>query len=149
MLAAKGRKTPEESCSQNENLANSLAAQWLGLHSFSAEGIGSIPGQETKIRQPAYTWTKSQEQQQSESLLLSSEIDLSEIVSKSYELFPLLRMGHVLGLPRWPENLPANRRLGVHPWAGKIPSRRLWQPSQYSCLENPMGRESWWATYNS
>ena len=24
--------------------------------------------------------------------------------------------------------------------------RRKWQPLQYSCLENPMGRGAWWAT---
>ena len=24
--------------------------------------------------------------------------------------------------------------------------RRAWQPIQYSCLENPVGREAWWAT---
>ena len=30
---------------------NSLAAQWLGLHAFTAEGAGSIPGWGTKILQ--------------------------------------------------------------------------------------------------
>ena len=64
-----------------------MAAQWLGLHAFTAEGIGSIPGQETKIQQPARKWPKTQ-QQQNESLLLFSEIDLNEIISKNYELFP-------------------------------------------------------------
>ena len=28
---------------------NSLVVQWLGLHTFTAKGPGSIPGQETKI----------------------------------------------------------------------------------------------------
>ena len=28
----------------------------------------------------------------------------------------------------------------------KIPWRRKWQPTQYSYLENSMGREPWWAT---
>ena len=28
-----------------------LAAQWLGLHTFTAEGVGSVPGQGTKIPQ--------------------------------------------------------------------------------------------------
>ena len=32
---------------------NSLAVQWLGLCAFTAEGLGSIPGQETKIPQAA------------------------------------------------------------------------------------------------
>ena len=32
---------------------NSLAVQWLGLHNFTAEGTGSIPGQESRIPQAA------------------------------------------------------------------------------------------------
>ena len=28
---------------------NSLTVQWLGLHAFTAEGLGSVPGQGTKI----------------------------------------------------------------------------------------------------
>ena len=30
-------------------LANSLVIQWLGLHTSTARGLGSIPGQGTKI----------------------------------------------------------------------------------------------------
>ena len=30
---------------------NSLAVQWLGLRTFTAKGVGSIPGQGTKIPQ--------------------------------------------------------------------------------------------------
>ena len=32
------------------------------------------------------------------------------------------------------------------PWLGKIPCRRKWQLTLYSCLENLMDREAWWAT---
>ena len=32
-------------------IGNSLAVQRLGLHTFTAEGVGSIPGQGTKIPQ--------------------------------------------------------------------------------------------------
>ena len=49
-------------------------------------------------------------------------------------------------------NLPANvghiRDIGLIPGLG-IPWRRAWQPTQYSCLENPMDREAWQATVNS
>ena len=31
-------------------------------------------------------------------------------------------------------------------WVGKIPWKRAWQPTQYSCLENPIDRGVWWAT---
>ena len=35
----------------NQNIRNSLVVQWLGLHVFTAKGMGSIPGQGTKIPQ--------------------------------------------------------------------------------------------------
>ena len=37
------------------------------------------------------------------------------------------------------------RRCGCEPWVGKISWRRKWQPTQYSCLENPMDRGAWQA----
>ena len=38
------------------------------------------------------------------------------------------------------------KRMGFDPWIGKIPQRRNGNPLQYSCLENPMDRGTWWAT---
>ena len=32
---------------------NSLAVQWLGLHAFTAEGLGSVPGGGAKMPQAA------------------------------------------------------------------------------------------------
>ena len=32
------------------------------------------------------------------------------------------------------------------PWVGKIPWRKKWQPTPYSCQENPMDRGTWQAT---
>ena len=46
-------------------------------------------------------------------------------------------------------NTPAKwwyKRLGFDPWVGKILWRKASQPTQYSCLENPMDRRAWWAT---
>ena len=40
--------------SLNPTVGNSLAVQWLGLCAFTAEGLGSIPGEGTKI--PQATW---------------------------------------------------------------------------------------------
>ena len=37
---------------QLRNIWNSLAVQWLGLHDFTAEAPGLVPGWETKIPQP-------------------------------------------------------------------------------------------------
>ena len=36
---------------------------------------------------------------------------------------------------------------GFNSWFGKIPWRKRWQPLQYSCLENPMNRGAWQATF--
>ena len=41
---------------------------------------------------------------------------------------------------------PANGedvRLRFDPWVRKIPWRRVWQPTPYSCLENPVDRGAW------
>ena len=56
----------------------------------------------------------------------------------------------LLAHPRWCQvvkNPPANTgNARDDPWVGKIPWRRKWQPTQYSCLENPMDRGAWRAT---
>ena len=36
--------------------------------------------------------------------------------------------------------------VGFNRWVRKIPWRRKWQPTPYSCLENPMDRGAWRAT---
>ena len=36
--------------------------------------------------------------------------------------------------------------LGSIPGSGRSPGEGNGYPLQYSCLENPMGREAWWAT---
>ena len=48
------------------------------------------------------------------------------------------------------KNLPANagdaRDMGSIPWLGRSPGMGNGTPLQYSCLENFMTREAWWAT---
>jgi len=50
------------------------------------------------------------------------------------------------------KNLPASagdtRDLGLIPGLGRSPGVRNGNPLQYSCLENPMNRGIWWATYS-
>ena len=49
----------------------------------------------------------------------------------------------LFGLPWWLRWLKIRlqcRRPGFDPWVGKIPWRRKWQPGQYPCLVNSMGR---------
>ena len=47
------------------------------------------------------------------------------------------------------KNLPANagdiRDTGLVPGSGRSPGEGHGNPFQYSCLENPMDREAWWA----
>ena len=45
------------------------------------------------------------------------------------------------------KNLPANAGdVGLTPGLGKSPGEGNGNPLQYSCLENPMDGEAWWAT---
>ena len=48
------------------------------------------------------------------------------------------------------KSLPANtgdiRDAGSIPGSGMYPGGGHGNPLQYSCLENPMDREAWWAT---
>ena len=44
--------------SKNPITGNSLAAQWLGFHTFTAKGVGSVPGQGTKIPQAMWCGQK-------------------------------------------------------------------------------------------
>ena len=50
------------------------------------------------------------------------------------------------------KNLPANanagdvRDTGSIPGSGRSPGEGNGNTFQYSCLENPMDREAWWAT---
>ena len=41
---------------------------------------------------------------------------------------------------------PQCGRPGFHPWVGKSPWRRKWQPTPVSCLENPKDGGAWQAT---
>ena len=47
------------------------------------------------------------------------------------------------------KNPPVNAgdmRHGFDSWVRKTPGGGHGNPRQYSCLENPMDREAWWAT---
>ena len=48
------------------------------------------------------------------------------------------------------KNLPVSagdkRDAGLIPVSGRSPGEGNGNPLQYSCLENPMDREGWWAT---
>ena len=64
--------------------------------------------------------------------------------------FPVtIRLCTIPGLPRWlsgKESACQCKRHEFHPWVGMIPWKRNGNPLQYSCLENPMDRGTWWAT---
>ena len=57
---------------KNTTNGNSLAVQWLGLPAFTAEGLGSVPSQGTKILQA--TWhSQKQKQKQNKRHNLAKE----------------------------------------------------------------------------
>ena len=73
---------------------------------------------------------------------LKNFYDLASDITLNYS-------GYTLGLPQWlsgKEPTYQCRRHRFDPWIRKIPWRRKWHLVQYSCLENPMDREAWWAT---
>ena len=48
------------------------------------------------------------------------------------------------------KNLPAmQENLGSITWSGKSPAGGNGKPLQYSCLENPRDKGSWWVTVYS
>ena len=58
-------------------------------------------------------------------------------------------MSEVVKLPRWlsgKESTCNSADMGSIPGSGRYPGVRNGNPLQYSCLENPMDREAWWAT---
>ena len=69
-----------------------------------------------------------------------------------YSLFPLNKPGkQVSQVALVIKNPPANAgdtRDGSIPGSGRSPGVGNGTRLQYSCLENSMGREAWWATYS-
>ena len=67
--------------------------------------------------------------------------DLSEILERIYKDYRASPVAQTV------KNLPANAGdTGLIPGSGRSPGERSGNPLQYSCLENPMDREAWWAT---
>ena len=80
-----------------------------------------------------------------EALLVPSS-SYSQTYKNIFHLIPYIRN---VGLTWWfssKESTFQCRRCGFNPWVGKIPCKRKWQPTQYSCLGNPINRGAWWAT---
>ena len=63
-----------------------------------------------------------------------------------------LKLANIIRLPRWHSGKESgcqcrrHKRRRFHPCVAKIPWRKNGNPFQFSCLENPMDRGSWWAT---
>ena len=64
ILQLKKKKGKKEK--RNSEPGNSLAVQWLGLGAFMARGLGSIPGEGTKILQAAWQGQKKKEKRNSQ-----------------------------------------------------------------------------------
>ena len=70
-------------------------------------------------------------------------------LAKCGTVWPLKNNG---GLPQWLSSKESTYSAGVIgsmgliPGLGRSPSGGHGNPLQYSCLENPMDREAWWAT---
>ena len=65
------------------------------------------------------------------------------------KIFNLYNVMSLVGFPcsSVAKNPPANARdVGSIPGSGRSPGEGNSNPLQYSCLENSMDREAWWAT---
>ena len=51
-----------------------------------------------------------------------------------------------IGLKNLPVNAGDLRDTGSNPESGRSPGGGHGNPLEYSCLENPMDRRTWWAT---
>ena len=58
----------------------SLAAQWLGLHIFTAPGMGSIPGQGTKILRAMWYSPRKKERKKCGKLWADEKLDVVFLV---------------------------------------------------------------------
>ena len=65
-------------------------------------------------------------------------------------MFICIFMYRASQVAQWVKDLPANAGdAGLFPGSGRSPGGGHCNPLHYSCLENPMGREAWWATVYS
>ena len=113
----------------------SLAIQWLGLCTFTAEGLDLIPGQEIKNPQVAWYGQKNTKERYSQTWQLMLWLANTYIIDWSFPCDSIVR------------NPPANEGgEGSIPGSGRSPEEGNGNPLQYSCLGNPMDRGAWWAT---
>ena len=100
----------------------------MGLQSQTrlSNFTGSLDGAE---RQEACDWH-------------SSPIERDSSLYQYYEKTPEANASQVVLVVKDPPAHPCRRykRCEFHPWIGKIPWRRAWNPLQSSCLENPTDR---------
>ena len=129
--------------------------QWLGFSTFTVRGLGSIPGWGTKIlqaSQPKIIYVAWQHHNQSLKIKMTSWTTDNFVMSFFFltailVLKKKLRENYFQYISQIQGFLQCRRRrrLAFHPWVGKIPWRRKWQPT-YSCWGNPMDRGVSWAT---
>ena len=70
------------------------------------------------------------------------------IYNSSFDTYWLATLGYILGFPGGSAGKVSACNagdLGLIPGSGRSPGEGNDSPLQYSCLENPMDREAWWA----
>ena len=58
----------------------------------------------------------------------------------------ILNLGVGLVVKKLPASAGDRKDMGLIPGSGRFPGEGNGNPLQYSCLENPMDRETWWTT---
>ena len=68
------------------------------------------------------------------------------IGTRNYHLQNLTCMKYEVAVKNLHAHAEVVRDMGLIPGSGRSPGEGNGNPLQYSCLENPMDRGSWWAT---
>ena len=95
-------------------------------------------------------WSENHEKQRETNSLIPQTYALASKIKLTFFMMAFLVV-HIV------KNLPAKKKkkkesacnagdLGLIPGLGRFPGEGDGYPLQYSCLENPMDREAWWAT---
>ena len=136
-------------------MGNSLVGQWLGLHAYTAGGMGLIPGQGTKIpwgaqhgqKKPWNLWTTWNNEQNYMNRCIFPPLKINSfhlILQKNMRLPKRLKSFPGCSVVK---NRPANAGVSASiPGLERYPGEGNDNPLQYSSLGNPMDRGVWWAT---
>ena len=127
--------------------------QWLRFLARNARGLGSIPGQGTIKHQGLPWWLSGKEclpvKETQETWFQSLVRETPHTMEHQAPVPQLLSLCSRAWLPCGSDCKESACNVADPasiPGSGRSPVQGNGNPLQYSCLENPMDREAWWAS---